>query len=251
MNMPKANQTSTLISLLIISLAWLTGCSNPEATRKKNLLFAVELKENGDYDGALVKLENLRVQAPQDVEVLEQIGQVYLRKDDATMAALFFEQAHEQSPQDIDLLKQTIKTLLTANEAAGHLLEKLDDLDSSALSSELWTQLAQHRMAEKQFQPALEAYLKSIPEKVNLTDSSTAAALGRLFLLLDNPSQAEYWFINATNSENIDALDALFGLLEIKLSNNNWAQAEEVIVQLDERFPGALDASNWTKARKE
>ena len=70
-------------------------------------------------------------------------------------------------------------------------------------------------------------------------------------MLLDNPSQAEYWFINAANSENIDALDALFGLLEIKLSNNNWAQAEEVIVQLDERFPGALDASNWTKARKE
>ena len=50
---------------------------------------------------------------------------------------------------------------------------------------------------------------------------------------------------------NIDALDALFGLLEIKLSNDNWAQAEEVIVQIDERFPGALDASNWTKARKE
>ena len=251
MYMPKANQTITLISLLIISLAWLIGCSNPEATREKNLLSAVELKENGDYDRALVKLENLRVQAPQDVEVLEQIGQVYLRKDDATMAALFFEQAHEQSPQDIDLLIQTIKTLLTANEAAGHLLEKLDDLDSSALSPELWTQLAQHRMAEKQLQPALEAYLKSIPEKVNLTDSSTAAALGRLFLLLDNPSQAEYWFINAANSENIDALDALFGLLEIKLSNNNWAQAEEVIVQLDERFPGALDASSWTKARKE
>ena len=122
MNMPKANQTSTLISLLIISLAWLIGCSNPEANRKKNLLFAAELKENGDYDRALIKLENLRVQAPQDVEVLEQIGQVYLRKDDATMAALFFEQAHEQSPQDIDLLIQTIRTLLTANEAAGHLL---------------------------------------------------------------------------------------------------------------------------------
>ena len=158
MNMPKATQTSTLVSLLIISLAWLIDCSNPEATRKKNLLLAVELKENGDYDGALVKLENLRVQAPQDVEVLEQIGQVYLRKDDATMAALFFAQAPEQSQQDIDLLIQTIKTLLSANEAAGHLLEKLDDLDSSALSSELWTQLAQHRMAEKQFQPALEAY---------------------------------------------------------------------------------------------
>ena len=76
MNKPKANQTSTLISLLIISLAWLIGCSDPEATRKKNLLFALELKENGDYDGALVKLENLRVQAPQDVEILEQIGQV-------------------------------------------------------------------------------------------------------------------------------------------------------------------------------
>ena len=249
--MPKATQTSTLVSLLIISLAWLIACSNPEATRKRNLLLAVELKENGDYDGALVKLENLRVQAPQDVEVLEQIGQVYLRKDDATMAALFFEQAHEQSPQDIDLLKQTIKTLLTANEAAGHLLEKLDDLDSSALSPELWTQLAHHRMAEKQLQPALEAYLKSIPEKVNLTDSSTAAALGRLFLLLDNPSQAEYWFINATNSENIDALDALFGLLEIKLSNSDWAQAEEVVAQLDERYPGAIDASDWAKARIE
>ncbi|PDH28388.1 MAG: hypothetical protein CNC89_04835 [Puniceicoccaceae bacterium MED-G31] len=251
MNMPKANQSSTLISLLIISLAWLIACSNPEASREKNLLVATELKEIGDYDEALVTLENLRAQSPQDIEVLEQIGQVYLLKDDATMAALFFEQAHEQSPQDIDLLKQTIETLLTADEPAAHLLEKLVDLDSSALTSELWTKLAQHRMAEKQIQGSLQAYLKSVPEKVSETDSSTATALGRLFLLLDNPSQAEYWFINATNSENIDALDALFGLLEIKLSNSDWAQAEEVIAQLDERYPGAVDASDWAKARKQ
>ena len=251
MNMPKANQNNILISLLIISLAWLAACTNPEATRRENLLVATELKEIGDYDGALVKLEILRAQSPQDVEVLELIGQVYLLKNDNTMAALFYEQAHEQSPQDIALLKQTIEILISADEPAAHLLEKLVDLDSSALSSELWTKLAQYRMAEKQIQGSLQAYLKSVPEKVSQTDSSTATALGRLFLLLDNPSQAEYWFKNATNSQNIDALDALFGLLEIKLSNSNWAHAEEVIAQLDERFPGAIDASDWAKARKQ
>lgn len=53
----------------------------------------------------------------------------------------------------------------------------------------------------------------------------------------------------AADSDDPNALTALFGLLEINLRQEDWAGAEAIIAQLDKQFPGAVEASQWQQAR--
>ena len=249
--MLKAIRPSQLNALLLLSLVWLTACKDPQTVRQNELLRAAELQASGEHDAALQRLEALRTEAPNDVEILRRIAAIYTAKDDATMAALFLEQAYQQDPTDLDLLYQTYMAQRAAGEAAGELLETLAVNIPDKMTAELWAQLGQYRMQRQQTEAALEAFLKCVPQEVNQTDPGTATAIGQLFLQLDNQTQAEQWFNRAADSENLNALNALFGLLEIKLGLQDWQQAEAIIAQLDLRFPGAVDASEWAQARTE
>lgn len=249
--MLKAIRPSQLNALLLLSLVWLTACKDPQTVRQNELLRAAQLQASGEHDAALQRLEALRTEAPNDVEILRRIAAIYTAKDDATMAALFLEQAYQQDPTDLDLLYQTYLAQRAAGEASGELLETLAVNIPDKMTAELWAQLGQYRMQRQQTEAALEAFLKCVPQEVNQTDPGTATAIGQLFLKLDNQTQAEQWFNRAADSENLNALNALFGLLEIKLGLQDWQQAEAIIAQLDLRFPGAVDASEWAQARTE
>jgi tetratricopeptide (TPR) repeat protein len=119
------------------------------------------------------------------------------------------------------------------------------------MTPELWTRLGQARQAANQVQPALDAFLKGVdPDKAKPAPES-AAAIGQLFVKVGNLPQAESWLKMAADSDDPNALTALFDLLEINLRQNNWADAETTIAQLDTQFPGAVEASQWQQARQE
>ena len=239
-----------LITLATISV-WLGGCKSPEEKKAAQIKDALSLSEKGSNAEALKMLEELATQYPEDIVILKSIGLIYKADGDADMASLFLEQAYLQSPDDTELLFQTYQSLDAAKQPASHLLEKLAERAPEAMTSELWTRLGQARQEANQVQPALDAFLKGVdPDKAKPAPES-AAAIGQLFVKVGNLPQAESWLKIAADSDDPNALTALFDLLEINLRQNNWADAEVIIAQLDTQFPGAVEASHWQQARQE
>ena len=251
--MLKAN-TKKVISILIpLTLAILSGCTGPEEKRANSLNEVAQLRAAGDNATALVTLEALNQAHPNDPEILRQIGDTHEALGNTAEAAFYLSVAHDLTPDDVELLYQTYRAQENANQpaAAYELLEALVKAEPGAISDELWLRLGELRAQAQQTQTALDAYLKGVdPEKATPT-AETAAAVGTLFKQLDNLPQAERWFNIAANSDDPNALPALFGLLEIHMRNKNWTAAEAVITQLDKQFPGAVDASEWASARGE
>lgn len=249
--MLKANFKNVFFLTLVSTFITLSGCKKPEEKRADTIEKAQTLTEEGSNAEALKLLEDLATQYPNDVEILESIGRIYSSDGDHTMAAFFLEQAHLQAPDDTELLFQTYASLESANQPAGHLLEKLAEQAPGAMTPELRIRLGQNRAAENKLQPALDAYLKGVDPESSKPDAETAASIGQLFAKVGNLPQAEAWLEIAADNDDPNALTALFGLLEIKLRQKNWAGAEATIAQLDKQFPGAVDASQWKQARDE
>ena len=249
--MLKANFKSVFFITLITTSIWLLGCSSPEEKKAARIKDALSLSEKGSNTEALKILEELATQHPDDIEILKSIGQVYSADGDASMASLFLEQAYLQSPNDTGLLFQTFQSLDAANQPAGHLLEKLAEQTPEAMTSRLWTRLGQIRQAANRLQPALDAFLKGVDPDKAKPAPETAAAIGQLFVKVGNLPQAEFWLKMAADIDNPGALTALFGLLEINLRQEDWADAEATIAQLETQFPGAVEASQWEQARQE
>ena len=249
--MLKANFKSVFFITLITTSVWLGGCNSPEEKKAAQIKDALSLSEKGSKAEALKILEELATQYPDDTVILKSIGQIYAADGDAGMASLFLEQAYLKSPDDTELLFQTYQSLDAAKQPASHLLEKLSEQAPEAMTPELWTRLGQARQAANQVQSALDAFLKGVDPDKAKPAPETAAAIGQLFLKAGNLPQAESWLKMAAESDDPNALTALFGLLEINLRQNNWADAEATIAQLDTQFPGAVEASQWEQARQE
>ena len=119
------------------------------------------------------------------------------------------------------------------------------------MTSELWIHLGAIRQAENKVQPALDAYLKGVDPETMTLSPEVAASIGQLFAKTGNLSQAKIWLQIAASDGGASSLTALFELLEINLRQQDWPSAESVITELDEQFPGAIDASEWEKTRQE
>ncbi|MDQ8193557.1 hypothetical protein QEH59_03915 [Coraliomargarita sp. SDUM461004] len=249
--MLKANFKSVFFITLITTFILLLGCSSPEEKKAAQIKEALALSAAGSNSEALSILEGLTQTYPNDLEILKSIGQIYSAQGDASMAAFFLEQAYLQAPADTELLFQTYQSLEAAEQPAAHLLEKLAAQAPASMTPELWIRLGQSRQAENKVEAALDAYLKGVDPEQQKPAPQTAAAIGQLFVQVDNLPQAESWLQIAADNDDPNALTALFGLLEIQLRQKNWAQAEATIARLDKQFPGAVEASQWQQARQE
>lgn len=251
--MLKANTKTLLLILPLLTAVFIIGCSNPEKERLEQLKEASALTAEGNFTAALEVLEALSTQFPNDIEIIREIGDIYEREGNPTVAAFYYEQAYRLAPEDTELLFQTYQLQESAGntEAAQNLLITLSEAAPDAMTPELWKRLGSLQASNKNFEPALQAYLKSVDPDKSVPDAETAAAIGDLFIKLDNLPMAERWLTMAADSNDPSAFTALFGLLEINLRNKNWTAAEANIVQLDAQFPGALDVSEWANARGE
>jgi len=211
------------------------------------------LSATGDHAGAIAILEPLSAQYPNDGEILRLMGDAYVAQGDQTMGAFFLGEAYKQSPEDIELLYQAYRAQEAANDHASalNLLDSLSEMDPASMTDALWIRLGELRAEAGRNEPALQAYLKGVNPDKTEPSPKTSAAIGELFINLNNLPLAERWFKLAADSNDPNALTALFGLLEINLRNKNWTAAEANIAQLDAQFPGALDASEWSQARGE
>lgn len=245
--MPKANIKKLIPVLFFFVILSISGCSNPEAKKTKSLEKIDRLLAADDSAAALAKLDLLSGKYPEDSEILQKIGSIHQQLGNTAEAAFYLNAAFSLAPKNQELHYQNYRAQEAANQpaAAYILLEKLAANHPAVMSGELWLRLGEfHAQAEKT-QPALDAYMKGIVSTETL-DSGTVLAIGTLYKQLDDRPQAERWLTIAANSKEPNALLALFGLLEIHLLNENHDAVEKTVSQLDNQFPGAIDASEWS-----
>ena len=247
--MPKAILQSISFIFTALALFFQSGCSDPEKALAKQIQKAADRHAANESEAALKMLEALARGNPDNARILSRIGSIYEDMGDHTVAAFFLEQASLKTPEDTDLLRRACIARIASGETAGKLLERLAKKAPEAMGTRLWNELGNYYIQAGQNESALDAYLKGARAGTELPDPATATTLGKLFLQSDNDAQAEYWFTIASESEDPNALIALFGLLEIKLNQEDWLAVDRAITQLDKQFPGAVDASEWTDAR--
>lgn len=248
--MLNANSKKTISVLITLALFLVASCSSPEEKRTKSLARAAELKAVGDTVTALELLEILSQNYPDDSEILKQIGLIHQELHNHTEAAFYLAAAQTLSPDDSELLYQTYLASENANqpEAARELLEVFAKTNPTAMTDALWFRLGELQRQAQKTESALEAYLEGIKLLSKEPSAEIALAIGTLFKQLNNLPMAERWLTIAAKSNDPNAL---FGLLEIHLRSKNWEAAEKSIAVLDEKFPGAVDASKWANSRIE
>lgn len=237
--------------IVLTALFALSACTDSENTRRKQLDNALTLQASGESQEAIIILQSLLEKSPQDPELLQLLGEIYQKNNDLNLAAFYLEQAALNSPGDSERLYQAYLALEAANEDTLPILRQLATQAPKAMNSELWLKLGSLLASSNDTQPALDAYLKGIPKDPKEIAPETANAIATLFLQVDNKALAERWFKIASLDSGPEALTALLGLLEIKLAAAEWPASEALIAQLDQRFPGAVDASDWATARGE
>lgn len=240
-----------LCLLTFATVLSLAGCSNPEEKKAQQLSETRELTEQGAYTEALKLLEALSLEYPNDLDVLKLQGKNYALQGDHTSAAFFLSEAQSRDPENVELLYETYQALVDANQPSGAMLEKLAALSEESMTQALWLRLGEYRAAQNQIESALSAYLKGVNPDKEKPSAETAAAIGQLFADLDNNAQAAEWFTIAADNDSPSALTALFGLLQIQLSEKQLPAAEATIARLDKQFPGALEASQWKQKSEE
>lgn len=240
-----------LLALLLSALLAFSACTDSETARRKQLETAITLQASGQNEEAVAILQTLLESSPEDPGLLQQIGEIYQSARDLTLAAFYLEQASLADPQNNERRFQAYLAIKAAGEDTLPTLRILATQAPELISSEIWLEFGSQLALAKETQPALDAYLKGIPKDPAAITAQTASAIGTLFLELDNQALAERWFKLAAQDSGPEGLTALIGLLEIKLSAAEWPAAEALIQQLDQRFPGAVDASDWATARNE
>lgn len=244
MLMPKATFKSAPLILLVLT-ALIAGCADPEAQKAKKLSEANAYIASADYDAAQSLLNELAALDPENADILRSRIALYEAQNDTVAVAFLMQEAQRRAPDDVEILYQTYLAQEAADQPSTDYLERFAVLAPDAMTPELWEMLGSKRSAAGQSQAALNAYLKAAAYDGHTPSSGSAVAIGKLFLQVDNTAQAERWFQVAAESNDPDALAALFGLLEINLRNKNWPESELVVQQLEAQFPGAISASQW------
>lgn len=251
--MPNANIKQAISILIALVFILIVGCSSSEEKRTKALSDVAQLQANSDYTTALKLLEKLSQNYPDDSEILQQIGLIHQQLGNLSEAAFYLGAAQNLSPDDTEILLQAYQAHENADQlgVATDLLETFAKMNPSGMNDTLWFRLGGLQAQAKKTESALEAYLEGIKLTNKKPSAEIALAIGTLFKQLDNLPMAGRWLVIAAKSNDPNALPALFGLLEIHLQSRNWEAAEKTIALIDQKFPGAVDASKWASKRKE
>lgn len=233
-----------LAALLFLS----AGCTSPDKTVEKKFAEAQTHLDAGQPAEAIRILEELNQTYPERLDVVEFLAFTHASNNNPAQAAVYFTEANRLAPERDDLLLFAAQAFESANDlesaASQYRLYIVDNFDDASG----WQALANVERRRGYHRDSIDAFLNVYRIR---PDGDTATALGDLFLQLNNTAQAHHWFRTALEHPGESTPQALLGLLKISLEEENWDRAEELIADLDARFPGHLDKSELAAVRAE
>jgi tetratricopeptide (TPR) repeat protein len=208
----------------------------------------------GQVAPAIAALEALRAANPHRYDIVENLALAEAHAGNLTQAAKLFADAATHDPTRHALFIYAAGMDSTAADHAGAVEQYHAYLTYFPKDAAAWKSLAREFRALNQPQAALDAYLEALKWMPgNQPSAPEAVDIANLFIQVENPTQADFWFRNALQLQPDDATaaQARLGLLALAAQHQNWPDAEKLIADLDANATGktALDASPLATTR--
>lgn len=235
-------KSAAVFSLICLLVA---GCGEKPETVEAVVARGEALLDNGQIDGAILVLEAQNAQTPGRVDVMEPLAFAYSERGEYTEAALLFSQIAQLSAQPLYFI-YAAQSLLAAQDTVGAIGRYAAYLDAKPDDRGVWVQLAELHMQMGNRSEALDAWLRA--ERIQ-PRAQHQLAIGQAYLQAENLAQAQVWYARALESEGDERGAALLGLLETAVRSRRFADAYELMGQLDVEHPGLLDSSELSDLR--
>ena len=196
---------------------------------------AIQKRVEKKPEEAVALLEKYNQDFPNSPKILIQLSRALVESEQYSLAAFRLDQAISVGGAK-ELLVECAEAYQLAgdsNSAQERYQQYLSDFpeDEKARLS-LARVLAQNGLDTE----ALNAFEQSI-KRANAKDCLLA---GNLYLKKKIFRKAEQWFIESARLESPSTVDPLVGILQVKLSTGDENAAEELILAIEQSFPGSL-----------
>jgi tetratricopeptide (TPR) repeat protein len=222
------------------------GCAPKEPPLEEVLAQADLMLDSGQADAALTLLEAARERAGERVDILEPMAYAHLAAGDPLMAAMTFARVAELAPELPEYQLFAAHAFVEAGDPRGGAQRYRAYLEQYPEDRAVWVALAELEAEQGRQREALEAYLQA--ENVQ-SRTQQQLAIAELYLRLDNQAQAQAWYARALEGDSTLRQDALVGLLETAVRARRFADASELLEQIDRMYPDAVDDAGMADIR--
>lgn len=252
-----------LLSVVCLAVAtlFITGCGPSEQEKEQarqqammeGLDAASRLLFSGQIDAALVQLERLDQNYPNEPDVLEALAFAYAKKPDHALAGFYFDTVVQLDPSRTELALYAARSHTETGDSASAALAYETYLKDSPDDAGAWLAYARALVDSNKRKPALDAYMEATRRSGANPGALDSSKIGMLYVKLGNRAQARRWAQAALSmaAEENSKQQALLTLLELDLSEQKWSDAEKRIAELDKVDAEALDNSPLASARPE
>lgn len=234
--------------LCALAVFFLVSCGPGTPDKTATLQQAQAWMDAGEFENAIALLTGLEGHYPGDFEVRETLALAYGGQGDAYQAALTFIEIADSDPQQGIYRLFAAQALKDAGDLVGASTQYETYLDTNPDDAATWRSLGNVREEQGLTSQAIAALLRA-----NRLQPSGALQnqIGRLYLRAGNLAQAQSWYASASRHQDDARPAALLGLLETALRAEQWAAAEDIVLALDEAYPGTLEASPLASVRED
>lgn len=207
----------------------------------------MSMLDSGQFEGAILILERQLEKTPDRVDLLEPLAFAQNAAEQEVMAALTFSQIAELSSDPAYFL-YAAESLRNAGDATGAVGRYRSYLAEMPNDRAIWVTLAQFEEERGNSRQALEAWLRA--ERLE-SRAQHQLAIGRLYLEAGNLAQAQTWHARALEGDESQRPEAFLGLLATAVEARRFKDASLLVAQMDEAYPGFLDASDLADIRSQ
>ena len=224
------------------------ACAPREADIQETVRKATFQLDHNQEKEAIDLLESLNAAFPENTEVLEALAFAYAQTDQGVLAGITFAQIAEADRAQSQFLLYAGESMRTAGEPLRAVSYYERYLETFPDSSTAWKSLGEISESLNEPMQAAEAYLRA--HQLNPT-GEIAVRVGKIFMEMNNQAQAKSWYQDAADRADGAGSQALLGLFEIALIEQDPADAEVIARKLDRDYPGELEVSPLAQKRLE
>jgi len=199
----------------------------------------LELRIEGNTQGAIEILRSLNEKHPTSVEVLSQLGRALIDSEQYSLAAFRFEQALSLNP-DKNLAMEAAEAHYLAQDFESAIERYRYYLSSNPLDFKSRLIFARLLAGMGNDTEALNSFTQA-SEDATAEDS---LLMGDLFLKKNLFTQAKHWYGESSRRKSGSPTLPLLGLLRVAKAENNGNDAETIILALEKSEPGILDQTD-------
>ncbi len=226
----------------------LFSCAKPPPKVEESILVANKNLSAGNTQQAILLLEDLLKRNPGHPAVLENLAFAYAQNERHEIAAFYFSEAAGAGPGKDHFLLYAAEAFRQGGKKKDAAESYGKYLEANPNSPVEWKKLGRLQEELNELRKAMESYLQSQKLK---PIGANAIRLGWLFRQMNNQAQADNWFKAALDAADGAEGDALLGLFEGALLEENFGKAEDLLWRLDDSHPGLLDQSHLVRSRGE